>query len=183
MVMEVDVSDYTIEDLKDRYVETRTIECCIFLRECLESGILGCEVNSAALGEGLFEYIEYCNHGSGYKIYGVNSKGDLKLSSKPFTIKPQWTPQTNTMPLRELSDEQAAQLFNAWRGGARIESPGEMILSNMPSWDPDFVYRVMKKSPKQEFVDSIIEHYKGSTFLDNSVIDMLESAYDAGLFK
>ena len=76
-------------------------------------------------------------------------------------------------------------MFNAWRGGAEIEaaSNGAKVVANIPQWHPECVYRIKPKSPKQEFVDSIIEHYKGSTFLDSSVIDMLESAYDAGLFS
>ena len=83
MATGVDMSDYTIEDLKDKYVETGTPEAEVFLDECIKSGMEIYSYESMRKPR----YIECCDSGNGYKLYSCRHRSNLDKKSNPFVIK------------------------------------------------------------------------------------------------
>lgn len=72
------------------------------------------------------------------------------------TKKKDWTIYNNDKPLCELTDEQASELFNAWRKGWLVQScvSGEYWWSVAePGWLEGVIYRIKQKTDRQMFVD------------------------------
>lgn len=98
----------------------------------------------------------------------------------------EWTIYNNTLPLCELTDEQAGQLFNAWRKGATLQ----IFFGHDGTWMDykgalcrDDVFRIEQKSERELFVDAMMA---GCSF-DNShakiVRSVVEQIYDSGKVK
>ncbi|WOZ57856.1 hypothetical protein ZP9_00042 [Shewanella phage ZP9] len=84
-----------------------------------------------------------------YILSAAALNGGCKIPAKAE----QWTIYNNTMPLCDLSDEQAAMLFNAWRGGIDMEKNINnkwFKLANLePCLLPTSVYRIKQKSERE----------------------------------
>lgn len=78
--------------------------------------------------------------------------GGCKIPDK----EEQWTIYNNNLPLCELTDEQAAMLFNAWRSGLKVE----LLADNgswcraFPDWSLEIVYRIKSKSERELFIET-----------------------------
>lgn len=69
-----------------------------------------------------------------------------------------WSVYSNTKPLSELTDEQAAELFNWWRNGGEIElfTASRDWVKSSPSWSDGMVYRAKQKSERDLFIEAAI---------------------------
>lgn len=171
---------YTIEDLRGKYVKVGTPEAEIFLDACDELGILWVSGLNPRY---------YANHEI-TEIF-VNSEGNISgtlspefKKATPFTPKPQWSIYTNDNPLCELSDEQAAALFNAWRAGEKIESSlhrDAWLNCMFPEWKPLMVYRIKQKSERELFIDTAMELMTSET--ERTLEQMFGALFDSGKFK
>ena len=103
----------------------------------------------------------------------------LSEDLEPFTPNPQWSPETNTMPLKDLSDEQAAQLFNAWRSGARVEMMDAKSewAGCSPVWCEKTIYRLRPKSPRDAFIEQF-DKFKAHTQFVEVDSDSAGDLYD-----
>lgn len=101
-------------------------------------------------------------------------------------VHPQWSIYTNDKPLCELSDEQAAALFNWWRNGGDVEYKGSLNddwcckpksnnVINVSS-----AYRAKQKSERELFVEEI-ESVIGYT--DLPTLKIGTELFDSGKFK
>lgn len=96
-----------------------------------------------------------------------------------------WTIYNNTLPLSELSDEQAAMLFNSWRGGRKVQ-----FLSGDKEWkvkgcNSGFyhsdIYRIKPKSERELFIDAAINH--GIKPDAHNAKQIFGELFDSGKFK
>lgn len=102
-----------------------------------------------------------------------------------FKTDIKWSIYTNDKPLCELSDEQAAALFNAWRGGAKVE----LLADNgdwcnaVPDWSNDIVYRIKQKSERELFVEQCTKVMReaGTKCPDNH--EYFGVIFDSGKFQ
>lgn len=172
---------YTLEDLRGKYVKVGTPEAEIFLDACNELGIRWSngknanEFSPALESFGLYES----------EIWQGNCAHWIKNGCSKFTPKPQWSIYTNYKPLCELSDEQAAALFNAWRVGGEFQ-----YLSNQ-KWldvgDSAFVterdrpLRIKPKSERELFIDAAMELMTSET--ERTLEQQFGSLFDSGNFK
>lgn len=164
--------DYTIDDLKGKYVKVGTHEAEIFLDACEELGILWYEGQQAKDFKPSLKVVRVC---------GVD--GTLKQSGyadgEPFTTKPQWSIYTNDKPLCELSDEQAAALFNAWRGNSeQLEGWDDTEWFGLRSSHhiiKNGIYRIKQKSECELFVEKC-----GEVTHDGINTHLFEQLFNAG---
>lgn len=163
---------YTIEDLRGKYVKPNTPEAEVFLDACEEIGVVWCNGRQAPRGftPSPDNVIEICNDGN-----DTLSQECIDYSHgfefTPFTIKKEWTIYNNDKPLRELSDEQAAEMFNAWRAGEKLESAlqksvnietGDVRITFADyagsDWYDNVVYRIKQKSEREMFIETAMKH-------------------------
>lgn len=122
-----------------------------------------------------------------YILSAAALNGGCKIPAKVE----QWTIYNNTLPLCELTDEQAAQLFNAWRAGGEVECTNtttkdlrsglttfEWSIPSIINWDDYLAYRIKPKSERELFIDKSMEVCKENQH--NKVEFMLGKIYDAG---
>lgn len=184
----VDTPQYTLDDLRGKYVRVGTPECEVFLDACEKLGVNwhgGDNPRSYSLSA-----IDVIAVSKDYSVGIGYSHLDYYVSKgyTPFVIKvcpTQWTIYNNTLPLEELSDEQASQIVNAWLSGLQMEMKGKFdsrwslkSLSNNVI-NRETAYRVKSKSEQEVFVDKMLEFYTGNT-MEDKVLDMLKEAYDNG---
>lgn len=85
-------------------------------------------------------------------------------------IHPQWSIHTNDKPLSELTDSQAAELFNHWRNGGGLEfftTTKEWFNSPLkPRFAANRVYRAKRKSERELLVEYWLEQISGDDALD-----------------
>lgn len=125
-----------------------------------------------------------------YILSSVALNGGCKIEFIEHKAEP-WTVYNNTLPLSELSDEQAAQLFNAWRAGGEVECTNattkdlrsglttfEWSIPSIINWDDYLAYRIKPKSERELFIDKSMEVCKENQH--NKVEFMLGKIYDAG---
>lgn len=148
--------DYTIDDLRGRYVRVGTPEAEIFLDACEELGIRWHE------GEPPREYSPNRTHIAlklnSVPICNSDEHAYLELGYTPFTPKPQWSIYSNNKTLCDLSDEQAAALFNAWRGGCNIQVLTDDEWEDYNSrFHPLDIYRIKQKSERELFIEKCVE--------------------------
>lgn len=106
---------------------------------------------------------------------------DVTLKQIP---RAEWTIHNNTKPLKDLEDWQAAELFNAWRSGEKVEisiTGKEFVKCNNPSWVKPSVYRIKQKSERELFVEACTATIKsnnsdGPYYYD----DWFEQLFEAG---
>ena len=96
-----------------------------------------------------------------------------------------WTIHNNTLPLSELSDERAAELFNYWRSGGVIEFKNGLTdwRLDTPEWLMGVVYRAKQKTERELFIEAAIPHIVHSGFLSSDgtmAKDVAEKMFDAG---
>lgn len=114
----------------------------------------------------------YCEESDYYSFLWIKSLDEATYASptgytwivwiNPYnrgikSIAESWTIHNNTKPLKDLTYEQAAELFNAWRSGGVVEIsvPGtEFVKCNTPSWVLSCAYRIKPKSERELFVDA-----------------------------
>lgn len=67
-----------------------------------------------------------------------------------------WSVYSNTKPLSELTDSQAAELFNWWRNGGEIKlfTASKRWVVAGPSWSGGMVYRAKQKSERDLFIEA-----------------------------
>ena len=96
--------NYKIEDLRGKYVESGTTEYSIFMDACEALGVEWID----GLGKpGDYSSRYACVFNDGLDQLSCDDPNDyLSEDLEPFTPNPQWSPETNTMPLKDLSDEQ-----------------------------------------------------------------------------
>lgn len=104
-----------------------------------------------------------------------------------------WTIYSNTLPLSDLSDEQAAMLFNAWRAGGEVEfahtitkdlksgfTTFKWSITDILDWGDYRTYRIKQKSERELFIEKTMT---GCSF-DNSHSSTVQSVtgqmFDAG---
>lgn len=86
----------------------------------------------------------------------------------PDKVEP-WTIYNNTLPLSELIDEQAAQLFNAWRKGGQDDDM---------QWNLDVAYRRKPKSERELFIEASLQLMTSET--ERTMEQMFGAQFDAG---
>lgn len=97
-----------------------------------------------------------------------------------YITKKLWTPQTNTLPLKELSNEQAAELFNEWRGGSKIEVMASgRFGETSPMWRGGEIYRIKPKSSRELFIEQAVRYCKPSKEQLSTAEAVAEDIFDA----
>lgn len=85
---------------------------------------------------------------------GDNSYWDLEYNYTEFTGS--WTIYNNAKPMSDLTDNQAAELFNWWRNGGVME----VLFSDEgwpdvdPIWGIGSIYRAKPKSERELFIEA-----------------------------
>jgi len=95
-----------------------------------------------------------------------------------------WIAHNNTLPLSELSDEQAAQLFNAWRAGCKVEFDsdcGIWLRADDYLWISGYVYRIKQKSERELFIAAAINH--GIKSQKQTPVQIFGELFDSGRFE
>ncbi|MGL4616489.1 MAG: hypothetical protein ACRCVV_21880 [Shewanella sp.] len=179
---------YTIEDLRGKYVESGTKEAEVFFDACTK---LGAE-HAPRIANG-YKFVELIYHDNGKLILsGLGMEPSAVSTSTPFTINPDWSIYTNTLPLCELTDEQASMLFNAWRKGFEIENclydekHEEFVWVNCFSVlsNIEGVYRIKSKSEREQFIDDALDTYDGRIGLSERAMTLAAGMmFDSGKFK
>ena len=180
---------YTIEDLRGKYVKTGTPEAEVFLDACEELGLKwigGASAKEFKRSQEVIPIQECMSLGSNDAIGYSDFEWCERREIKPFTIKPEWSIYTNTLPLSELTDEQAGQLFHAWRKGAALQ----IFYANNGAWE-DYhlslcrcdVFRIKQKSERELFVDAMIGMWPLHDANAPTVRLLIEQFYDSGKFK
>lgn len=132
-----------------------------------------------------------CSDFNDHKRY-ILSAAALNGGCKIPVKAEQWTVYNNTLPLCELTDEQAAMLFNVWRKGFEIENclydekHEEFVWVNCFSVlsNIEGVYRIKSKSERELFIDDALDTYDGRTGLSESAMTLAAGMmFDSGKFK
>lgn len=148
--------DYTVDDLRGKWVRKYTPDCTLFLEQ-LHRLHLTSNVNENYFGG---DVIAVCD---GDVVCGLwRDENDCLTDDTMFTLKPQWSVYTNDKPLCELSDEQAAALFNAWRSNSeQLEAWDDTEWFGLGSSHhiiKNGVYRIKQKSECELFVEGAVSH-------------------------
>lgn len=193
MALAKPTTQYTLDDLRNKYVHVGTLEYEVFMDTCEWLGITwlgGIPCRSFPYDFTLCKYV------------GLNSKGNLSWDcfeaaygsgySKFVPKQPQpdtiveetpWTIYNNTLPMYDLTDEQAVELFLAGKNGRAMEYciDGEWYDKQNFNFVANGVYRVKPKGELDEFVDKVLEvtNYKGN-YGDNDVAYIARILYDNG---
>ena len=125
-----------------------------------------------------------------YILSASTLNGGRKIPSKAE----QWTVYNNTLPLCELADEQAAMLFNAWRGGATLEKMGGAGWYESSNYEllTNTICRIKPKSERELFIEAACNAVESSEFYTRMNINIgcsaamkftAESMFDSGKFK
>lgn len=144
----------------DAWVVCNPADYCSSIKEFLEAGYIF-SVGDFFIGiDGEVISVRCANSSSvpyddDYKRYILSAatlNGGCKIPAKAE----QWTIYNNTLPLCELTDEQAAMLFNAWRGDGNMQ-----VLNDDEEWSdynsgfyPLDVYRIKPKSERDLFIEN-----------------------------
>lgn len=95
----------------------------------------------------------------------------------------EWSIYNNTKPLSELSDEQAAELFNYWRNGGKVEHKGtysgEWSGNLSPHWNATSTYRAKQKSELELFIDAAMKFCIGGKRAEDTFSDMFNAGFKA----
>lgn len=100
------------------------------------------------------EEITLIEHGHDKALFKSRMLGDVWVNW--YWLKPvsKWSIYNNTKPMSELTDEQAAELFNAWRSGEEVEYfYGVWNTANIPLWIHYIPFRIKQKSEREAFVE------------------------------
>ena len=76
-----------------------------------------------------------------------------------FELVDNWSIYSNTLPLSELSDEQAAELFNHWCNGGATEVVNDEgwcdTANGLNTINRNRIYRARQKSERELFIDAV----------------------------
>ena len=128
-----------------------------------------------------------------FTVTGLNGKDEIyalkddlgrefMASDKYAELVNQWSVCNNTLPLCELADEQAAMLFNAWRGGA-VRQAGNShgfvdLTSSQHVWIESIIYRIKPKLGRELFIDKSVGLMTSET--ERAMEQMFGAQFDAG---
>lgn len=168
------------------WVTCNPADYCSTLKEFLEAGFklvggdkfIGVHGNVIKVKAVVETNMPNTNDCDRYILSAAALNGGCKIQDKTE----QWTIYNNTMPLSELTDEQAAQLFNAWRAGENMQ-----VLNDDDEWkdyDSGFypldVYRIKSKSERELFIEHTAKVMRdaGTKYPDNH--EYFGIMFDAG---
>lgn len=109
------------------------------------------------------EFLDYCEKMADKRVNAIGQNGNDGLHyEKENEEVAEWSIYNNDKLMPELTDEQAAELFNAWRGGKKIRYfsyfDKEWLNICNPCWDDKHKYRVdNKQSPRDKFIKQCCE--------------------------
>ena len=118
------------------------------------------------------------NDGKRYILSVAELNGGCKIPAKAE----QWTIYNNTLPLRELTDEQVGKLVKH-SGCVEHMNPniGEWGATITPMWNRSGIYRIKSKSEREIFIEAAICHgIKPETQNPKQIFGEL---FDSGKFK
>lgn len=182
-------AQYTLDDLRNKYVRVGTPEYEVFMDACEGLGITWPSGNKPR-EEGIdddfvsFDSLDgnLGNCDEDFYIYDQEySQFITKTNVVDIAEEAPWTIYNNTLPMSELTDEQAVELFLAGRSGANMEycSRGIWLDKSTLTFNNFTTYRVKSKSEMDMSVDKMLTFYKYD-IVGDKVIDMLKEAYDNG---
>lgn len=101
-----------------------------------------------------------------------------------LTSEPKWTVYNNTMPLCELTDEQAAPIIDAWRTASNrldcFDGNEWFALGVEPHIMKRGIYRIKPKSERELFIEAV---GKVIGYTDLPVLKIGNELFDSGKFK
>lgn len=167
----------------DAWVVCNPADYCSSIKEFLEAGYIF-SVGDFFIGiDGEVISVRGANsssvpHDDDYKRYILSAaalNGGCKIPAKGE----QWSIYNNTLPLRELTDEQVGKLVKH-SGCVEHMNPnsGEWVATIIPMWNRARVYRITPKSERELFIDKSMEVFKENQH--NKAEFMLGKIYDAG---
>lgn len=189
---------------KDGWVICNPADYCSSLKDYFDAGfklVAGDKI--IGVDNSVFDIAEYTEFNEPdeedcerYILSAAALNGGRKIPAKAE----QWTVYNNTMPLCELTDEQAGMLFNAWRKGVEIENclydekHEEFVWVNCFSVlsNIEGIYRIKTKSERELFVEAACkavesnEHYNRMNINIDCSAAMrftVEAMYDSGDFE
>lgn len=89
-----------------------------------------------------------------------------------------WTIYNNTLPLGELSDEKASQLFNHKRNGGAIKAKSVNGWLDSSLWNNSWVYRAKPKSERELFIETSVQLMTSET--ERTMEQMFGAQFDSG---
>lgn len=152
------IGRHVIDDIS--WVICNPADYCSSVKEFLESGFkfgegdkfIGIDGVVVSVNNSNSSNIPNYSNANRYILSAAALNGGCKISSKAD----EWSAYNNTMPLCELTDEQAAMLFNAWRGDGNMQ-----VLNDDEEWSdynsgfyPLDVYRIKPKSERDLFIEN-----------------------------
>lgn len=180
-----DVADHKLSD--EAWVVCNPADYCMTLEAFIGHGF------KLVVGDKIItiggDILEIKNKNTGYndnckddhKRY-ILSAAALNGGCKIPASSEQWTIYNNTLPLCELTDEQAAMLFNAWRGGSNMQylNEDEEWKDYNSGFYPLDTYRIKPKSERELFIERTTKVMRdaGTKFPDNH--EYFGIMFDAG---
>lgn len=116
---------------------------------------------------------------TGYQYIISNEYGNMMLV-KPAAQYTPWTVYNNTLQVSDLTDEQAVELFVAWRKGGIMQYcvEDEWYDTTMPTWLNMNVYRIKSKSELDLFVEKAVDVAKDADA--DGFASLVMALYNAG---
>lgn len=189
MVLSKPTSQYTLDDLRNKYVRVGTPEYEVFMDACEGLGITwpcGTKPRELGIDDNCVSFDAFDGNlgGDDERFYITMEEYSLFTPKQPQPViaeETPWTIYNNTLPLEQLSDAQFGKLVREYYRGAETESfiAGSFHHCVTPTWHSDGIYRITQKSEMDEFVDKVLTFYKHGV-VDEKVIDMIKEAYDNG---
>ena len=163
---------------------------CSTLKEFLEAGLelvegdkfIGIHGNLIKVKEVVMSDTPNESDNDRYILSAEALDGGCKIEFIEHKAEP-WTVYSNATPLSELSDEQAAQLFNAWRKGGEVEFDsdcGSWLCADDYLWIGGYVYRIKQRSERELFIENssrIMHSVEGDGLINDITLGAL---YDNG---
>lgn len=148
--------DYTVDDLRGKWVNKGTQECKIFLDQLYKLGLIPSQLDVSYFGG---DVIAVCD---GDFVLGLwREENTCFTNDKMFTPKPQWSIYTNDKPLCELSDEQYGKMRRAHDNGLTVQTLDDDGYGfqdcGLPTWISNGVYRIKQKSERELFIEKCVE--------------------------
>lgn len=152
------------------------------------------EIDFSKAPEGATHYREVHDHvdwhrktNSGWQYWRASSNSWCYVATwfdSALPIPQQWSIYTNDKPLSELSDEQAAALFNAWRGGGNMQylNEDEEWKDYNSGFYPLDTYRIKPKSERELFIDAAMQLIMTSE-TERTLEQQFGALFDSGKFK
>lgn len=184
------ISRHIIDDKS--WVICNPADYCSSVGEFLKAGFVFSGGDFFTLANGEASEISEINEETNKIMFGdekryILSAAALNGGCKIPVKAVQWTIYNNTMPLCELTDEQAAMLFNAWRSGADMQFKGhesecwQEKNANRNLINKISCYRVKPKSEREMFIEAssrIMHSVEGDGLINDITLGAL---YDNGL--